>query len=308
MRIVRGLESYRPDAQPSAVALGVFDGVHLAHRAILGTAVSRARAQDLHALACTFDRHPMEILQPDRAPVAITTLDEKLGLIAETGVDATLVVPFTRELASVEAEAFVKDVLLTRMHAREVVVGFNHRFGRGARGDAALLQSLGGRLGFQAHVVAPLEMDGVPVSSTEIRGALQRGDVGLAGRFLGRPYGLSGTVTAGAGRGRTLGFPTANIEPDRALLVPRGVYLGRVSVEGRPRPAVVNIGVRPTFGETTVAVEAHLLDFTGDLYGRPVRLDLLDRLREEMRFGSVDELKAQIARDIAAARAHKAVG
>jgi riboflavin kinase/FMN adenylyltransferase len=308
MRIVRGLESYRPDAQPSAVALGVFDGVHLAHRAILGTAVSRARARDLHALACTFDRHPMEVLQPDRAPVAITTLDEKLGLIAETGVDATLVVPFTRELASVEAEAFVKDILLTRMHAREVVVGFNHRFGRGARGDAALLQSLGARLGFQAHVVAPLEVDGVPVSSTEIRAALQRGDVGLAGRFLGRPYGLSGTVTAGAGRGRTLGFPTANIEPDRALLVPRGVYLGRVSVEGRPRPAVVNIGVRPTFGETTVAVEAHLLDFTGDLYGRPVRLDLLDRLREEMRFGSVDELKAQIARDIAAARAHKAVG
>jgi riboflavin kinase/FMN adenylyltransferase len=308
MRIVRGLESFRSDARPSAVALGVFDGVHLAHRAILGTAVTRARAEGLSALACTFDRHPAEILQPDRAPVPITTLDERLGLIAETGVDATVVLSFTRELAAVEPEAFVKDMLLARLHAREIVVGFNHRFGRGARGDAQMLQSLAERLGFQAHVVPPMEVDGVPVSSTEIRAALQRGDVRSAARFLGRPYAIAGTVTAGAGRGRTLGFPTANVDPDRPLLLPRGVYLGRVTVDGRPRPAVVNIGVRPTFGETSLAIEAHLLDFTGDLYGRPVRLDVVDRLRDEMRFGSVDELKAQIGRDIVAARERGAAG
>jgi riboflavin kinase/FMN adenylyltransferase len=302
MRIVRGLESYRPDGRPSAVALGVFDGVHRAHRAILGTAVSRARADDAVALACTFDRHPMEILQPDRKPAAITTLDERLGLIAETGVEAVVVLAFTRELAGVEPEAFVKDILLDRLHARHVVVGFNHRFGRGARGDAGLLQELGARLGFQAHVVSPLEVDGVPVSSTEIRTALQRGDVTRAARFLGRPYAIAGSVTAGAGRGRTLGFPTANIEADRALLVPRGVYLGRLTVEGRPRAAVVNVGVRPTFGEATLAIEAHVLDFSGDLYGRAVRLEFVDRLRDEMRFASVDELRAQIARDVALAR------
>ena len=308
MRIVRGLESYRSDSRPSAVALGVFDGVHLAHRAILGTAVARARAEDHVALACTFDRHPAEILQPDRAPAPITTLDERLGLIAETGVDATIVLAFTRELAAIEPEAFVKDMLLTRLSAREIVVGFNHRFGRGARGDARMLASLAERLGFQAHVVPPLEVDGVAVSSTEIRGALQRGDVARAGRFLGHPYFISGSVTSGAGRGRTLGFPTANIAFDRTLLVPRGVYLGRLTVEGRPRLAVVNVGVRPTFGETTLAVEAHVLDFSGDLYGHPVRLEFLDRLRDEMRFGSVDELRAQIGRDIAAAREMRSSG
>src|SRR2546426_6470073 len=306
MRIVRGLESYRADSRPTAVALGVFDGVHLAHRAILGTAVARARAGGFAALACTFDRHPAEILQPDRAPAPITTLDERLGLIAETGVSATVVLAFTRELASVEPEAFVKDMLVSRLRAREIVVGFNHRFGRGARGDARLLTDLAEQLGFQAHVVPPLEVDGVPVSSTEIRAMLQRGDVVRAARFLGRPYAIAGTVTAGAGRGRSPGFPTANIAADRGLLVPLGVYLGRVGAAGRPWPAVGNIGVRPTFGGTTVAIEAHLLNFSGDLYGRPVRLEFLDRLRDEMRFGSVDELKAQIARDIAAAREARA--
>lgn len=303
MRIVRGLESFPPDAPPSAIALGVFDGVHLGHRAILGTAVSQARAAGLEALVCTFDRHPGEVLQPGRAPAMITTLDERLALIGETGVDGIVVLGFTRELAAIEPEAFVKDVLLGRLRAREVVVGFNHRFGRGARGDARLLQSLAERLGFLAHEVPPMLVDGVPVSSSEIRSALQRGDAGAAARFLGRPYAILGSVTAGAGRGRSLGFPTANVQPDRPILAARGVYRGRLDVGGRQHPCVVNVGVRPTFGETTLAVEAHLLDFSDDLYGLSVRLELLDRLRDEMRFGSVEELRVQIARDIAAARA-----
>lgn len=303
MRIVQGLPSLPPDARPSAVALGVFDGVHLGHRAILGTAVTRARAAGLEALACTFDRHPMEILRPERAPRPITTPEERLALIGETGIEAVVVLPFTRELAGMEPEAFVKDVLLGRLRAREVVVGNDHRFGQGARGDARLLESLSGRLGFQAHVVAPLTVDGVTVSSSEIRAALQRGDVTAAARFLGRPYAIGGVVTSGAGRGRTLGFPTANVEPDRPLLLARGVYRGRMLLDAREsQPAVVNVGVRPTFDETTLFVEAHLLDFTGDLYGRTVRLEFLERIRDEMRFPSVEHLKAQIARDIEAAR------
>ena len=302
MRIVRGLASAPPDAGPSAVALGTFDGVHLGHRAILGTALARAREVGIEAVACTFDPHPMEVLQPERAPRPITPLDERLQLIGETGVDAVVVLAFTRELAAVEPEAFVKDVLLDRLHAREIVVGYNHSFGRGARGDARLLEALAGRLGFRAHVVPPMTVDGEAVSSTGIRAALQRGDVAGAARGLGRPYAIGGTVTSGAGRGRTLGFPTANIAPDRPLLVARGVYRGLVVVEGRAHAAVVNLGVRPTFGETALAVEAHLLDFAGDLYGRSVRLDFLDRLRDEMRFASVEDLKAQVARDIAAAR------
>jgi riboflavin kinase/FMN adenylyltransferase len=302
MRIVRGLDSAPPDVRPSAVALGTFDGVHLGHRAILGTALTRAREVGVEAVACTFDPHPIEVLQPDRAPRPITPLEERLALIGDTGVDAVVVLAFTRALAAIEPEAFVKDVLLERLHAREIVVGYNHRFGRGARGDAQLLESLAGRLGFRAHVVPPMTVDGVAVSSTEIRAALQRGDVRSAARGLGRPYAIAGRVTTGAGRGRTLGFPTANIAPDRPLLVARGVYRGSVSVDNRQHAAVVNVGVRPTFGEDTLAIEAHLLDFAGDLYGREIRLDFLDRLRDEMRFPSVEELKAQVFRDIAAAR------
>jgi len=302
MRIVRGLDSVPPDARPSAVALGTFDGVHLGHRAILGTALGRARAVGLDAVACTFDRHPMEILNPERAPLPITTVEERLALIGETGVDVVIVLAFTRELAAIEPEAFVKDVLIGRLRAREIVVGDSHRFGRAARGDARMLVDLSGRFGFQAHVVPPMAVDGAVVSSSEIRAALQRGDVNGAARSLGRPYGITGQVTSGAGRGRTLGFPTANIDPDRPVLVARGVYRGLVTVDGGRHAAVVNVGVRPTFGETTLAVEAHLLDFAGDLYGRRVRLDFVARLRDEMRFPSIEDLKAQVARDIAAAR------
>ena len=184
MRIVRGLPPVPPEAASSAVALGVFDGVHLGHRAILGLAVSHAAEADVRSVACTFDLHPMEVLQPGRAPLPITTLDERLALIEGCGLDATVVLPFTRELAAMEPEAFVKDVLVTRLGARDVVVGFNHRFGRGARGDAAMLRSLGERLGFRTHVAEPLMVDGVAVSSTEIRGALQRGDLAVASRLL----------------------------------------------------------------------------------------------------------------------------
>src|SRR5499425_2322448 len=302
MRIVRGLPSVPPERRPSAVALGVFDGVHLGHRAILGAAVAHARATGAPALACTFEPNPLEVLQPDRAPLPITTLDERLELIAGCGVDGTIVLTFTRELAAVEPEAFVKDVLVERLAARHVVVGFNHRFGRGARGDAALLRELGARMGFAVDVIAPLAVDGVPVSSTSIRTALGRGDVEAATRMLGRPYTLPGTVVAGAGRGRPLGFPPANVAPVRPVLVAPGVYACTIEVAGQPRRAVVNVGVRPTFGEDTLAVEAYLLDFSGDLYGQTVRLTFVSRVREERRFPSVDALRAQIADDVEMAR------
>jgi riboflavin kinase / FMN adenylyltransferase len=302
MRIVRGLPSVPPERRPSAVALGVFDGVHLGHRAILGAAVAHGRAADAPALACTFEPNPLEVLQPERAPLPITTLDERLELIAACGVDGTVVLTFTRELAAVEPEAFVKDVLVERLVARQVVVGFNHRFGRAARGDAALLRELGARMGFTVDVIAPLTVDGAPVSSTAIRAALGRGDLDAAARMLGRPYTLPGTVVAGAGRGRTLGFPTANVAPARPVLVAPGVYACTLEVAGGPRRAVVNVGVRPTFGEATLAVEAYLLDFSGDLYGQTVRLVFVSRVREERRFPSVDALRAQIADDVETAR------
>ncbi len=302
MRIVRGLPSAPPERRPSAVALGVFDGVHLGHRAILGAAVAHARATGSPTVACTFEPHPLEVLQPGRAPQPITTLSERLDLIAACGVDVAVVLDFTPALAAMEPEAFVKDVLVDRLSTRHVVVGFNHRFGRGARGDAELLRGLGRGLGFGVDVIEPLAVDGAPVSSTAIRAALGRGDLDAAARMLGRAYTLPGKVVPGAGRGRTLGFPTANVAPDRPVLVAAGVYACRVEVAGRSERAVVNIGVRPTFGEDTLAVEAHLLDFSGDLYGQSLRLVFLARVRDERRFPSVDALRAQIAADAEAGR------
>jgi riboflavin kinase/FMN adenylyltransferase len=230
MRIIRGFQSYPPEAPRSVVALGAFDGIHLAHQKILGVAASRARAIGARALVCTFDPHPLQVLRPEQAPVPITTLDERLALIARHGIDTTVIIPFTPEFSRVEPEAFVKDVLLQHLRAREIVVGFNHTFGRGARGDAGLLTALAPQLGFVAHVISALTIGGVTVSSSAIREALRAGDVVTARRFLGRPYTIRGTVVRGAGRGRQLGFPTANIKPDRPVLVATGVYAGYARV------------------------------------------------------------------------------
>ena len=302
MWIVRGLRSFAPDVAASVIARGTFDGVHLAHRAILDVAVARGRELGVPAVACTFEPHPMDVLQPGRAPLPIATLDDRLTWISEAGIDGTVVLEFTRALAAMEPEAFVKDVLLDSLHAREIVVGYNHTFGRGARGNAHLLDALGARFGFRTHVVPAYEVDGVPVSSSEIRAALQAGNVERAARFLGRPYAITGDVVAGAGRGRTLGFPTANVQPSLTPLIPAGVYACRVEFEREHHDAVVNVGVRPTFGEDTLCIEAHVLDFSGDLYGRRVRIAFLHHLRDETRFPSVDALRAQISRDIEQAR------
>ncbi len=303
MRIIRGFQSYPPDAPASVVALGTFDGIHLAHQRILDLAVARARALPGQALVCTFDPHPLQVLRPEQAPPPVTTLDERLELIARHGVDAAVVVRFTLEFSRVEAEAFVKDSLLGTLHAREIVVGFNHTFGRGARGDAGLLGSLAGRLGFVAHVLPPLAVGGVTVSSSAIREALRKGDVATAQRFLGRPYTIRGRVVRGAGRGRQLGFPTANIRPDRPLLAASGVYAGYARIAAAPGPykCVVNIGDRPTFGEDQHWVEAYLIDFSGDLYDRSLAVDLVERIRDEIRFPDVDGLRRQISSDIRAA-------
>jgi riboflavin kinase/FMN adenylyltransferase len=302
MRILRGLPSFPPELRPSVVALGAFDGIHLAHAKILTTAVERARALRVAAVACTFDPNPALVLHPGRAPAPIAPPEENLARIAELGLDAALVIPFTLEFSRIEAEDFVEEALQKRLGAREVVVGFNHTFGREARGTAALLKELGPRHGFVAHVLPPLQVQGQTVSSSAIREALREGDVELARVFLGRPYSISGTVLRGAGRGRSLGFPTANLRPDRPLLLAPGVYAARAVWDGARMDAVVNVGYRPTFGENQYWIEAYLLDFSGDLYDRPLVLDFYERLRTEMKFSSVDLLKRQVMADVETAR------
>jgi riboflavin kinase/FMN adenylyltransferase len=302
MRILRGLPSYPPDLRPSVTALGVFDGIHLAHAKVLATAVERARALGIAAVVCSFDPNPAAVLRPGEAPAPIATLDENLARIASIGPDATLIIPFTLEFSKMEAEAFVDGVLVKTLGVREVVVGFNHTFGRGARGTAALLKELGDRHGFVTHVLPPLQVNGLTVSSSAIRDALREGDVERARALLGHPYQVSGTVARGAGRGRTLGFPTANLRPDRPLTLAAGVYAARVSWDDSRGDAVVNVGYRPTFGENQYWIEAYVFDFSGDLYDRRLTIDFLSRIRPEMKFAGVDALRRQVADDMEAAR------
>ena len=302
MRILRGLPSFPPELAPSVVALGSFDGVHLAHAKILTTTVERARALTVPAVVCTFDPAPAIVLTPERAPAPIATLEDNLTQIAAHGIDATLIIPFTAEFSRIEAETFVGDVLVKTLGAREVVVGFNHTFGRGARGTAALLGELARVNGFVAHVLPPLQVAGQTVSSTAIREALREGDVTAAAQFLGRPYAIHGPVLRGAGRGRTLGFPTANLKPDLPLILAAGVYACRASWPGGGAPGVVNVGYRPTFDEHQYWVEAFLLDFSGDLYDRTLTVEFIERIRPEQKFSSVDALKAQVMADIETAR------
>jgi riboflavin kinase/FMN adenylyltransferase len=300
MRILRGPSAFPADLGPTVTALGAFDGIHLAHAKILATTVARARALGVSAVACTFDPHPAVVLRPDRAPALIASTEENLERMAEQGLDAALVLPFTPEFSRVEAEAFVQTVLVDTLRVREVVVGFNHTFGRGARGTAALLAELGRRHGFAVHVLPPLQVQGQTVSSTAIREALREGDVGLARAFLGRPYAVRGPVLRGAGRGRTLGFPTANLRPERPLLLAPGVYVAWARWPGGQAGAVVNVGYRPTFGERQFWVEAYLLDWSGDLYDQV--LTLLERIRPEVRFESVEALRRQVGADVETAR------
>jgi riboflavin kinase/FMN adenylyltransferase len=303
MRILRGLASYPPDLRPCVAALGAFDGIHLAHVRLIATAVERGRALGLPSVVCTFDPHPSSVLWPERAPMPIATLEDNLRQMEGLGPDAALIIPFTIAFSRMEAEAFVADVLAGVLGAREIVVGFNHTFGHDARGTAALLAELGPRHGFVARVLPPLRVGGQSVSSSAIRELLREGDAAHAADLLGHPYAVTGSVLRGAGRGRTLGFPTANLRPDRPLVLAPGVYLARASWDGGAADAVVNVGYRPTFDEHQYWVEAYLLDFSGDLYDRTLRLEFLDRIRPERKFASADALTRQVMSDIAAARA-----
>jgi riboflavin kinase/FMN adenylyltransferase len=302
MRIFRGLDRYPADAPPSVVAQGTFDGIHLGHQAVIRTAVERAKALSVQAVALTFDPLPVAVLRPAEAPLEILPLERRLEQIADLGADVALVIPFTREFSEVEAAAFVRDILRGLLGAREVVVGFNHTFGRGARGTPDLLRDLAAPLGIRVHVVPPLSVDGVVVSSSSVREALREGDVRRVASLLGRPYAVRGRVGRGARRGRTLGFPTANLIPEGPWLLASGVYAGRGDWDGRSAPAVINVGVRPTFDEATRTVEAHLLDVDVDLYDRVLAVAFLARIRDEQRFASVEALRARIGEDVAVAR------
>jgi riboflavin kinase / FMN adenylyltransferase len=304
MDVVR-IDPQRPVRWPNpVVAVGNLDGVHRGHQALVAATVGEARRRAGTAVVLTFDPHPARVLAPERAPSALTTLDQKAEVLATLGLDRLAVLPFTADVARLLADQFVRDVLGTGLGARVVVVGASFRFGQGRTGDTALLELLGRRLGFDVLTLEPVLLDGAPVSSTRVREALDAGAVEEAARLLGRLHFVDGTVVKGDGRGRTLGFPTANLEPLNETLPGNGVYAcwARLPGEPAPRKAAVNVGRRPTFDGEGVTVEAHLIDYAGDLYGRALRLEFEKRLRPERKFEDLEALKAQIEADLAQAR------
>jgi riboflavin kinase/FMN adenylyltransferase len=287
------------------VAVGNFDGVHLGHRALVETARREAAARAAACVALTFDPHPARVLAADRAPRALMTARQKAEWLERLGVDVWAVLPFTAHVASQAPGTFVEVVLGGALAARAVVVGEDFRFGAGRAGDVPALRALGERLGFAVVALPAVRQGGAPVSSTRIREALQAGEVEDAADLLGRPYEVDGVVVPGDARGRTLGFPTANIAVENEIVPKEGVYA--VVVEGAEAPGgtagVANLGRRPTFGGGAPILEVHLLDFRGELYGRSLRVSFQTRLRDEVRFEGVNALKAQITKDIQDARA-----
>lgn len=287
--------------------IGNFDGVHLGHRRILETVVARARAIGRPSFAITFEPHPMAVLRPDHAPRRIQTLRQKEETIEAIGIDALLVIPFTRDFSLTEPEEFVRTLLRDRLGASEFFIGAHFAFGRGKRGDLALLSRLGAECGFAASAVDEVIQAGEPVSSTRIRRALERGAVVEANAMLGRDYELDGFVSRGDRLGHQIGVPTINLEPENELPPADGVYVTEIEIRsfGRRFESVSNIGRRPTLYEDyTTTIETYVLDFSADVYGEKVRLFFLDRLREERKFPSMMDLKAQIQRDIASTRAY----
>lgn len=303
MRVIRHLDTGRPEIRRSVVTLGNFDGVHAGHGEILRRVVESAREREAEAVAMTFFPHPAAVLAPGRASPPIASLGDRLARFRDAGIGTVAVQHFTREFSRVTAETFVDRYLLDVLGAEKVVIGHNVNFGHGRRGDAALLREMASEREFEVEVVGPIVVDGTPVSSTEIRRCLAEGDVRRAARLLGRPYGVEGGVVTGAKRGKGLGFPTANVRPSVEPLVPDGVYAVRVRRGREGLDGVANIGHNPTFGGTAPrAVEVHLFDFDEDLYGERLRVSLVERLRGEVRFPSVDALVQQIRQDAARAR------
>jgi riboflavin kinase/FMN adenylyltransferase len=295
-----------PDVHRTVVTVGSFDGVHRGHQDVLRRLAERSRALGVPSLLLTFDPHPLEVVNPAAAPRLLTVGDEKLEVLAESGIDFVAVMPFTHALAALAAEDFVDRILIRRFRMHDLMMGHDHRFGHNRSGDVAMLQRLGAARGFGVTVIPPVKVDGgQAVSSTAIRRAVAGGDLEGAAQGLGRPYSVGGRVARGANRGKGLGYPTINVPlpSPRKLLPPEGVYAVRVQTPHGPHGGMLNLGPRPTFGDTDVVVEAHLFDADLDLYGARVRIDFAARLRDTQRFSDPSALVAQLGRDADAARA-----
>ncbi len=284
--------------RPTCLTLGVFDGLHLGHQRIMQTVVTRAAATNTTPTVITFDPHPRSVLSPDNAPPLLQTLDQRLSAFEFLGIKQTVVIRFDQEFAAIDANEFLRETVHERLQSKEVFLGEGFGFGKNRAGNIELLRQISRDLGFFAEEVPEIQLRGIRISSSKIRQFLQAGKVNLARRMLGRPYGVEGQIVRGFQRGRTIGFPTANLKPKNRVVPKYGVYATATLIDDVWRRSITNVGVRPTFeNETEPSVETFIFDFDSDLYGDSLRLRFLYRIRDEKKFSSMEELKAQIKKD-----------
>lgn len=304
MRICNGIDRFEGASAPLVASIGNYDGVHLGHQAILKRVVAEARRRGTASLLITFDPHPAAVVAPERRPRHLQTRRQKLDSLEATGLTDLLILRFDARMAALSGEQFFSKVLAPHIRFASIHVGDNFRFGSGRAAGVETLRDIGASVGFEVVGVEPVQVDGVTVSSSAIRQAVEMGQVAQARRMLGRPFSLLGEVVPGEGRGKEIQFPTANVAVENEMIPADGVYVTETLALASRHRSLTNVGIRPTFGGREVTVETHLLDFDDDLYTERIEVRFLDRIRDEMRFGSAVELGDQIARDRAAAEAY----
>lgn len=302
MLLITDLDSITKPFTNSVITLGNFDGLHLGHQGLIRMVIGRAREIQGQSMVVTFRPHPLKILAPEKCPPLISIYEEKIKLFEKLGIDVLVKIPFTLNFAEMSPKEFVKTILCDLLGAKEIYVGFNYRFGKGRKGTTQTLKAMGEKFGFRVNEVEQISLNNEVISSTKIRQLLKAGEVGHAAGLLGRPYAITGIVIKGDSRGKTLGFPTANIASRHTIIPSNGVYAVRLFVRDKHYDGIVNIGVRPTFDKHAFAIEAHVFDFHEDLYGEEITIFFIKKLRQEKKFDSSDALIAQITRDISEAK------
>jgi len=302
MDIIIGIENIHRKFRNPVLTLGNFDGVHLGHQKIFNAVKEEARKIDGEAIVFTFDPHPLQVLDPQRCPPFITPFKKKLMLVEMLGIDVIIVATFDLGIANITPEAFVKQILVDKIGPKKILVGYNYYFGKDRKGNVEMLIQLGKKFGFEVKVIGALKVNDTPVSSSKIRELIQGGQMGQAAQLLGRNYRLMGKVIWGSGRGKDLGFPTANLEILNGLYPKTGVYAVEVIIGDRTYPGVSDVGYNPTFGKNPLSVEVHILDFTQDIYGEEIQLVFFERIRDEEVFEEPDSLARQMKKDVDVAR------
>lgn len=299
MKVVRGLEDIPQEFRDAYVTIGNFDGVHLGHIPILKKIIEEAHGENRKALVITFDPHPKKVLHPDIKPFyLITTLEEKIQLLEEVGIDGVILLPFSLEFSKISAEAFVNQILWYTLHIRKIFVGHDYSFGKNKVGNVTFLANKGKKFGFGVEVFSAVKFGDETISSTRLRYAILNGNVKMAMRLLGRPYIIRGTVIPGKSRGTALGIPTANIKPEKELIPAEGVYAVIVQLEDNRYRGVLNIGFNPTFSDNERSIEVYILDFSENIYGKSVKVFFIDRIRDEVKFDTPEQLVGQIKQDV----------